>query len=102
MSPLSTYMTPPVTAEERGESKKAATFPTSVALSSFWMGAFAWEYLAKQGKFSGLREGGQGVTNSNHTIINVSLMHLNGWIEKDLPAFDPEAAKFSCILLQRK
>ena len=45
LSPLSTYTTLPVMAEARGESRKAATLPTSWALSSFWMGALACEYL---------------------------------------------------------
>lgn len=32
-------------AEARGDSRKAAALPTSMAASSFWMGAFSYEYL---------------------------------------------------------
>lgn len=41
LSPLSTYITWPVIADAKGESKKAATRPTSIAWSSFWKGAFS-------------------------------------------------------------
>jgi len=39
--PLSTYTRLPVIADARGDSKKAAALPTSLACSSFWMGAFS-------------------------------------------------------------
>jgi hypothetical protein len=41
LSPLSTYITCPVTAELSGDTKNAAQAPTSAALSSFCTGAFA-------------------------------------------------------------
>ena len=47
--PLSTYTTCPVTADAMGDSKKAATWPTSCAASSFWMGALVYEYLGGGG-----------------------------------------------------
>lgn len=48
LSPLSTYMTWPVTPDAREDERKAATFPTSMAASSFWMGAFSYEYLCRR------------------------------------------------------
>lgn len=39
--PLSTYTRLPVMAEARGDNRKAAALPTSLADSSFWMGAFS-------------------------------------------------------------
>ena len=45
LRPLSTYTTLPVIADASGDTRKAAAAPTSLAASSFWIGALAYEYL---------------------------------------------------------